>query len=91
MLHIIELKTSIDYLNFFQKIKILLPNDQALDDIISSIIHLESGCKCGRSSRYNTARNKISFYLTNLPLNILEDLKKQYDTENFQFKDLINY
>jgi len=91
MLQLVEFKNSIDYLNLLQKLVPIKPNDMALQAVLSQVLSLESGCRCNRTGRYNQARNKINFYVSNLSEEDLLFLKKEYDTESLIFKDLVMY
>jgi len=86
MLQLITLQSINDYVIFFEKLHKIIPEDQALLNLINQLKNIENGCKCQRKARYRHAQNNISFYISNIKSERLEQLKKEYATENFKFE-----
>ena len=88
MLQLITLQSVNDYVIFFEKLRKMIPEDQALLNLINQLKNIENGCKCQRRARYRSAQNNISFYISNIKPDHLEQLKKEYGTENLKFEFL---
>lgn len=86
MLQLITIQSTNDYVIFFEKLHKILPEDQALLNLINQLKNIENGCKCQRRARYRHTQNNISFYISNIKPEHLEQLKKEYTTENFKFE-----
>lgn len=77
-----------DYIEFFEKLKQHLPQDQDLINIINQLKNIENGCRCQRRNRYNHARTTIDNYIKNIDKNIIAQLIATYSAENFKFEPL---
>lgn len=90
MLQQLILKTRSEYTDFFNKLSVIKPEDQAVKQILNSLFNLDNGCACNRKSRLKTAGNQIQFYISNLEAVYIEQLKNIYQTENLEFQFLIS-
>lgn len=86
MLQLITLQSVNDYVIFFEKLHKIIPQDQALLNLINQLKNIENGCKCQRRARYRNTQNNISFYVSNIKPDHLDQIKKEYTTENFKFE-----
>lgn len=91
MLQLITIQSVNDYVSFFERLRKIIPQDQALLNLINQLKNIENGCKCQRRARYRSAQNNTSFYISNIKPDQLDELKKEYATENFKFDALIMY
>jgi hypothetical protein len=90
MLQQLILKTSSEYTDFFNKLSAIKPEDQTIKQILNSLFNLENGCACKRKGRYKNCGNQIQFYLSNLEVTYIDQLKALYQIENFKFEFLIS-
>lgn len=88
MLH---LKTVPEYLNFFEKLLTILPQDESIKDILEILRNLENGCRCQRGNRYRIAKEKIIYYISSINQNALSQFKNTFDVNDFKFDELIMY
>ena len=86
MLQLITLQSVNDYVIFFEKLHAIKSEDQTLLNLINQLKNIENGCKCQRRARYRNTQNNISFYVSNIKPEHLDQIKKEYTTENFKFE-----
>ena len=90
MLQQLILKTRAEYTDFFNKLSVIKPEDQVVKQILNSLFNLDNGCACKRKGRYKSTGNQIQFYISNLEITDIEQLKNIYQTENLEFQFLIS-
>lgn len=86
MLQLTIIQSVGDYVMFFERLHKIIPEDQALLNLINQLKNIENGCKCQRRARYRNTQNNISFYVSNIKPEHLEQIKKEYTAENFKFE-----
>ena len=85
------IKTVPEYVNFFEKLLTISPQDDFVKDILELLRNLEAGCKCQRGNRYRFAKEKILNYLANINQDSLSQLKTIFNTNDFKFEELVMY